>query len=1021
MDDMAGTDRTKSRCREDNLKYAALFDQSPDGIVIIDTEGNFLDFNTAAHRSLGYSREEFAKLRLQDIDPEGPEEIKRSILQVLDEGRAEFEVTHRTRDGELRYVHVITQAISLSGRQILHTIWHDVTERKKTEDALREANTRLETLIQAMPDIVILKDAGGRYMVVNRALEESFGWKQDQFIGRTNNELLPPDIAEMCNRSDAEAIRSGRPIHAEERSFDGVGRVQFLDTIKAPIYDRSGDLAGLVCVARDVTARKKAEEALQRSEDKFRTLFESATDGLFIIDTEGYLVDVNKTACERLGYTKEEMLSMHISRFVHPDFRGKIPERIEHLQKYGWCICESAHLGKNGTVMPVEINAKAMDFNGKQVFFSVNRDITGRKKAEEALRQSEERFRLAMRGANDGVWDWDLKTGKVYYSPRWKAMLGYAEGELESNLETWKQLVHPDDREPTLAAVGEFLEGRADKYEVEFRMRYKDGRYRDILSRAFLVHDAQGVPVRLVGTHVDITERKRIEEALRRNEEFMRNVLDNVDEGFLVIDRDFRIITANKAYGVWSGKRRDEMRGRYCYEISHQTLRPCYEEGEDCAVKRAFETGEPCIAMHRHSDAKGNILYVETRAFPLRDASGAVTSAIETIHNITERHLLEAELLKTQKLEAIGKLAGGIAHDFNNLLQGVFGYISLAKLSAGQPERSLAALEGAEKALHMSISLTNQLLTFSKGGRPVRKPVHLRNAIENAAKFALSGSRSECRILIADDLWPVEADEGQIGQVIQNIALNADQAMPEGGRVEIWAANEEIPKGTNPLLPAGGRFVKIVIRDSGMGIPHQHLQKIFDPYFTTKQKGSGLGLATTYSVIRNHGGVINVSSEVGRGSVFSIYLFACDEKAETLPPPNAATGRTGKVLVLDDEETVRLVVAQMLESLGHEVVLAKDGEDAIEKYSRARRSGAAFDVVILDLTVRGGMGGEETVRNLSEIDHRVKAVVSSGYSDDPVVSDYRAHGFAASLNKPYTIDALRECLEILLAPDRSPE
>lgn len=226
MDDKAKIDNTIFTRRADDLKYATLFDQSPDGILLIDTEGNFLDFNTAAHRQLRYSREEFAKLRLQDIDPvESPEEIQKRILQVLNEGKTEFEVTHRTKHGELRNVHIITQAISLSGRQVFHTIWHDLTERKKTEDALREANTRLETLIEAMPDMIILNDVEGRYVVINRAVEECTGLKQKESIGKTNNELLPPDIAEMCNRSDADAIRAGRPTHADEQSFDKEGRV----------------------------------------------------------------------------------------------------------------------------------------------------------------------------------------------------------------------------------------------------------------------------------------------------------------------------------------------------------------------------------------------------------------------------------------------------------------------------------------------------------------------------------------------------------------------------------------------------------------------------------------------------------------------------------------------------------------------------------------------------------------------------------------------------------------------------
>ena len=403
------------------------------------------------------------------------------------------------------------------------------------------------------------------------------------------------------------------------------------------------------------------------------------------------------------------------------------------------------------------------------------------------------------------------------------------------------------------------------------------------------------------------------------------------------------------------------------------------------------------------------------------DREGRVVALIGTLQDITEekcaeehRRKLEEQLQQAHKLESLGVLAGGIAHDFNNLLQGVFGYISMAKLSLDQREKTLAMLEQAEKALTMSVNLATQLLTFSKGGKPVRKSISLLPVIENAVKFSLSGSRSDYRFTADKDLRHVEADEGQIGQVIQNIVLNANEAMPDGGTVEISAKNTDIPKGNKPLLPEGGKFVQIVIKDSGMGIPEQYLSRIFDPYFSSKQKGSGLGLATSYSIVRNHGGVIEVSSEPNKGSTFSICLpsaEAGEEEARTSVP---AVDRKGKILLMDDEEMVRAVAMEMIDALGHEAMCAADGDDAIEKFRQAGESGMPFDIVILDLTVKGGMGGEQTIRKLLEIDPHVRAIVSSGYADTPVVSDYRSYGFAAFLNKPYRIDALRDSLNALL-------
>jgi nitrogen-specific signal transduction histidine kinase/CheY-like chemotaxis protein len=386
------------------------------------------------------------------------------------------------------------------------------------------------------------------------------------------------------------------------------------------------------------------------------------------------------------------------------------------------------------------------------------------------------------------------------------------------------------------------------------------------------------------------------------------------------------------------------------------------------------------------------------------------------ITDVSERHLLEEELLKTEKLEAIGTLAGGIAHDFNNLLQGIFGYISMAKMNLGQKEKALAMLEQAEQALHMSVNLTSQLLTFSKGGKPVRKKLALRPVIENAVKFALSGSRVNYELDTEENLGTVDADEGQIGQVIQNIVLNADQAMPMGGTVKVSAKNVYASGQAGPLRLAKGNYVEISVRDSGVGIPPEYLPRIFDPYFTTKERGSGLGLATCYSIIKNHDGVIEVKSEVGKGSTFSVYLPVVEAEAEKTDafPAAAPDVRRGRILVMDDQEMVRNIACEMIKALGHEVECAINGADAIARYREAWSSGKRFDVVILDLTIRGGMGGEETLRKLISIDPELRAVVSSGYADSSALSGYLTSGFRACLTKPYKMEALKDTLDSLL-------
>jgi CheY-like chemotaxis protein len=366
-------------------------------------------------------------------------------------------------------------------------------------------------------------------------------------------------------------------------------------------------------------------------------------------------------------------------------------------------------------------------------------------------------------------------------------------------------------------------------------------------------------------------------------------------------------------------------------------------------------------------------------------------------------------------LQAVGTLAGGIAHDFNNLLQGIFGYIYLAKLKIDDRGKALAMLEEAEHALGTAVNLTTQLLTFSKGGKPAKRLLSLKPVIEDSVHLALSGSDAEGRMNIAPDLWPVEADEGQLIQVLQNIVLNAKQAMASKGTVDLLAWNQTLAKNQKAGLPAGGEFVRVDIKDTGVGIPEENLTLIFDPYFTTKLKGNGLGLATSFSIIKNHGGLIEVESEAGKGSTFSVYLPAA--KDAVVPALNAASVlsvRKARVLVMDDDELIRNIGCAMIEALGHEPVCVSDGGEAIERFRHGLQAGNPFDVVILDLTVKGGMGGEEAISRLLEIDPKVKAVVSSGYADSSVVANYREHGFSAILNKPYRAEALRECLNSLL-------
>ena len=395
-----------------------------------------------------------------------------------------------------------------------------------------------------------------------------------------------------------------------------------------------------------------------------------------------------------------------------------------------------------------------------------------------------------------------------------------------------------------------------------------------------------------------------------------------------------------------------------------------------------------------------------------RDLNGNPVRVSGTILDITERKQLDFEREKASRLESIGLLAGGIAHDFNNILTTALGNLSLAKMMSGKnPEQVNEIINEAETSLLRSKGLTRQLLTFAKGGAPIKKAFCVKNVLENTVMFALRGTKIKAVLDFPDEACVVDADEGQFDQMIGNIVINAVQAMPQGGKIKVSVGSVDINKDKiYALIP--GRYVSIRISDSGTGIHPEHIEKVFDPYFTTKQQGSGLGLASSYSIARRHDGHIELESELGKGSSFTIYLPVSSAKPDAMVTSDDTVSlKNGRILVMDDEIGIRTMVGKMLGLIGHEVATAANGEEALKIYEEALKSGNRFDAVILDLTVPGGMGGKDAVVKLAEIDPDVTAIVSSGYSEDPVCHEPEKYGFKAVMSKPYMMQELKSTLQ----------
>ncbi len=666
-----------------------------------------------------------------------------------------------------------------------------------------------------------------------------------------------------------------------------------------------------------------------------------------------------------------------------------------------------------------------------------------RRRMEKSLQAAEAQFRALADTAPAVIFVYSLSNlGNPlrYLNNSYPEISGYSREELLNK--SWWDIIHPDYRELAKARAGSRLQGQMPPVRYEMPMLNKSGKIFWVDMAANMIEWAGETAV--IGVIYDISDRKLMEEELRQARDELENRVIKRTAELVAVNEKLRreIIERQK---IEQELTRSEANFRKLAETSPALIYVSQEDkflytNATCSAKTGYSR-EQLAAMNvwnflradyrelvrKNNLARQNGVNIPAYEVIINGQSGqeicgyiyadiidyeGQQATLVMIVDITERKKMEEDLLQASKLESLGVLAGGIAHDFNNILTVISGNISLAKMIVDNENEVSEILNEVEQAAWQARDLTQQLLTFSKGGAPIKETASIQDLLRETASFVLRGSNVSCFHSIPDELWPVSIDRGQISQVINNLIINADQAMPEGGLIILFAENYSAVPGSS--LPAGD-YVKIGIIDAGTGIAPEDLPKIFDPYFSTKSKGHGLGLTSSYSIIKKHDGHIEVSSDIAVGTTVSIFLPALPEqmvynrKMHQIP-----LAGQGKILIMDDEAIIRDTLGKMLKNLGYTTGTAVDGQQALQLYQQARQSNESYDAVVMDLTIAGGMGGKEAVKRLLEIDPGAKVIVSSGYYNDPVMSDFRSYGFCGVLPKPYQIQSVSQILYELL-------
>jgi two-component system cell cycle sensor histidine kinase/response regulator CckA len=897
-------------------------------------------------------------------------------------------------------------------KQKIKVLEQEAIKLKQTEEMLLQSEEKHRRIFENLQDVYYEADMGGTILEISPSIEKLSQYKREELIGKSLYDIYtnPNERDEFVKLILDKGKVNDYEIHLEDKD----GSLRFCSITTLLIRDSQGTPEKIIGSMRNIAENKLAEELLRESEERFRNVYDIAPLAFVLWDRNTRVTDWNKKAEEIFGWSKEEVVGHNFFDFLIPEKnRPRVEDVVNSLLK-GDILSHSINenLTKEGKIITCEWNNSAFhDDNGNIMgAISLGLDITEQKLAEEALRESEGQLLSVFRVAPTGI---GVAVDRVLkqVNERICEMTGHSEIELIGQN---ARILYQSDEDYEYVGREKYKQITAHGTgTVETRWKHKDGRIIDVLLSSTPM-DLDDLSKGVTFTALDITERKRTREALRIAHERFLTVLESIDATIYVADMEtHEILFMNKNMIESFGR---DMTGEMCWEVFRGESEPCQDCTNDQLIDKNRKPTGVCVWQGKNP-ITGKWYINHDRAIEWTDGR---LVRLEIATDITNFKRMEQQLQQTDKFEAIGTLAGGLAHDFNNLLMGIQGRASLMSVDLEPSHSHSEHINAIEDYIRSATDLTRQLLGFARGGKYEVKPTDINNLVHNCAKM-FNRTRKETRLHAKfQDPPPVVAvDQRQIEQVLLNLFINAWQAMPGGGELyletQIVALDDAYCK---PYKVKPGRYAKVSVTDTGIGMNESVSQRIFDPFFTTKEKGrgTGLGLASAYGIIKNHDGIITVYSEVGHGTTFNIYLPLSDKEAYREAPLESRLIKGSEtVLIVDDEEMILEVGQAMLETLGYRIVVADGGEQAVDV---VKRKGNEIDLVILDL-IMPGMNGSEVFDRIREIRPQMSVVLSSGYAINGQADEIMKRGCNGFIQKPFNISELSQKVRQILDEAKS--